>query len=195
MTARDDVLAVRSRDGVRLLAPAGLALLLIRPLFAPGPAGTWLLAVSYLAVGVASILAARTVPSASAEPPKNASLFLVLGGLALGVGTFAVAAAGQQTVHVALGPVGLGLTVVASIAEEAFFRGFLYGRLVRHGALLAVVASAGAFALIHALAYPPAAVWVDVGAGLMFGWQRWVTGSWLVPAGTHVFANLLVVMA
>ena len=94
-----------------------------------------------------------------------------------------------------LGPVGLGLTAMASLAEEAFFRGFLFSRLLRHGPLLAIVASAGAFALIHVLGYPPAAVAVDFAAGLMFGWQRWVTGSWLVPAGTHLLANLMVVMA
>jgi membrane protease YdiL (CAAX protease family) len=188
-------ITVPARDRVWLLVPASLGLLLIRPLFAPGPAGAWLLTASYLAIGVASVLAARTVPPASAVGPRNHTPFPALGGLALGFGAFALAAAGQRTVHMPFGPVGLGLTMMASIAEEAFFRGFLYGRLVRHGALLAVVATAGAFALIHVSAYPPAAVWVDLGAGLIFGWQRWATGSWLVPAGTHVFANLLVVMA
>jgi membrane protease YdiL (CAAX protease family) len=174
-----------------VLAPAGLALLLIRPLFAFGPAGVWLLAACYLAVGIASVQGVRTVASGPAAASCDAFLVVLAGGLA--VGAFALAAR-QQGVTTGLGPVGLGLTAMASLAEEAFFRGFLYGRLLRRGPLIAIVGSAGAFALIHVLGYPPAAVGVDLAAGLMFGWQRWVTGSWLVPAGTHLLANLMVVM-
>jgi hypothetical protein len=33
-----------------------------------------------------------------------------------------------------------------------------------------------------------------VAAGLSLGWQRWATGSWRVPALTHVLANLFVVL-
>jgi membrane protease YdiL (CAAX protease family) len=152
----------------------------------------WLLAACYLVIGIASIQAGRTMPSAAALGSRDASLVVVAGGLALGA--FAVASR-QQVLPTSLGPVGLGLTAMASLAEEAFFRGFLFSMLLRHGPLLAIVASAGAFALIHVLGYPPAAVGVDFAAGLMFGWQRWVTGNWLVPAGTHLMANLMVVMA
>jgi membrane protease YdiL (CAAX protease family) len=175
-----------------MLAPAGLALLLIRPLFGFGPAGAWLLAACYLAVGIASVQALRTDPSRPASGSRDAPLVVLAGALA--IGAFALAMR-QQAVPTGLGSVGLGLTALASVADEAFFRGFLYGRLLRHGPLLAIVASAGAFALIHVLGYPPAAVGVDFAAGLMFGWQRWATGSWLVPAGTHLIANLMVVMA
>ena len=35
---------------------------------------------------------------------------------------------------------------------------------------------------------------VDLGAGLVFGWQRWATGSWVAPAGTHAAANLVAVL-
>jgi membrane protease YdiL (CAAX protease family) len=192
MIGRERSIAARPRDGLWLLAPAGLALLLIRPLFAFGPAGVWLLAACYFVIGIASVQAVRTVPTWAASGSRDASLIVMAGGLALGA--FAVAAR-QHGVPAGLGPVGLGLTAMASLAEEAFFRGFLYGRLIRHGPLIAIVASAGAFALIHVLGYPPAAVGVDFAAGLIFGWQRWVTGSWLVPAGTHLAANLMVVMA
>jgi hypothetical protein len=39
-----------------------------------------------------------------------------------------------------------------------------------------------------------AAFWVDLGAGLLLSWQRWASGTWAVPAATHVAANLLVVL-
>jgi membrane protease YdiL (CAAX protease family) len=35
---------------------------------------------------------------------------------------------------------------------------------------------------------------LDLAAGLLLGWQRQATGSWAVPAATHVVANLLVVL-
>ena len=31
---------------------------------------------------------------------------------------------------------------------------------------------------------------VDLGAGLVFGWQRWASGDWRVAAATHALANL-----
>jgi membrane protease YdiL (CAAX protease family) len=192
MITRERAIDAPSRDGLRTLAPAGLILLLIRPLFAFGPAGVWLLAASYLAIGIGSIQTVRTVPSRASFGSRDGSIVVLASGLA--VGAFAVAAR-QRGLPTGLGPVGLGLTALASLAEEAFFRGFLYGRLLRRGPVLAIVGSAGAFALIHVVGYPPAAVGVDLAAGLMFGWQRWVTGSWFVPAGTHLVANLMVVMA
>jgi hypothetical protein len=35
---------------------------------------------------------------------------------------------------------------------------------------------------------------IDLAAGAVLGWQRWATGSWAVPAVTHVVANLLMVV-
>jgi membrane protease YdiL (CAAX protease family) len=54
--------------------------------------------------------------------------------------------------------------------------------------------SAVLFAVVHVGVY---GVWVlplDVAAGLVLGWQRWATGSWAVPAATHVVANLVMVI-
>jgi membrane protease YdiL (CAAX protease family) len=180
-----------------VVVPAGLGLLLIRPLFASGPVGVWLLTMTYLAVGAGSVVAMRTHPGEGIGTGyrRDVPVAVLAGALALGMAAFALAAAGQHTVQVRYGTVGLGLTGLASVAEEAFFRGLVYQRLARYGAPLAILAGAGTFALIHVLAYPSAAVWVDLGAGLVFGWQRWATGTWLVPAGTHLMANLLVVMA
>jgi membrane protease YdiL (CAAX protease family) len=57
-----------------------------------------------------------------------------------------------------------------------------------------VVASALLFALVHLPFYGMAAFPVDLGAGLLFGWQRWSSGTWTVPAATHAAANLMVVI-
>jgi len=83
---------------------------------------------------------------------------------------------------------------MAAVAEEAFFRRFLYGRLLPVGAGAAVGLTALAFAMVHVPAYGWAAFPVDLGAGLLLSWQRWASGRWTVPAATHVLANLLVVI-
>ena len=57
-----------------------------------------------------------------------------------------------------------------------------------------MVGSAVLFALVHVTVY---GLWVfplDLAAGLVFGWQRWVSGSWRPSAVTHVVANLLVML-
>jgi hypothetical protein len=47
---------------------------------------------------------------------------------------------------------------------------------------------------VHIPSYGLAALPVDLGAGLLFAWQRWVSGRWTVPAATHAAANLLAVI-
>ena len=88
----------------------------------------------------------------------------------------------------------LPLSVLAAVAEEALFRRVEYARLARFGAIVAVAGSALLFGLVHVPEYGLAALPVDVGAGLLFGWQRWASGTWTVPAATHAFANALVVL-
>jgi hypothetical protein len=62
------------------------------------------------------------------------------------------------------------------------------------GAPAAVVGSAALFALVHLPAYGVAAFPVDLGAGLLFSWQRWASGTWTTSAATHAWANLLAVL-
>jgi Type II CAAX prenyl endopeptidase Rce1-like len=81
-------------------------------------------------------------------------------------------------------------SLVAGVAEEAFFRRAAYGWLARWGPAMAVGVTAVLFAAIHLPAYGTAALPVNLGAGLLFGWQRWVTGGWSAPAATHVAANI-----
>ena len=89
-------------------------------------------------------------------------------------------------------PLTVGGAVLAGMAEEAFFRRFLYGWLERWGAVVAVVVAALAFGLIHVPVYGWAVLPLDIAAGLVLGWQRWATGSWVAPALTHSVANLVL---
>jgi membrane protease YdiL (CAAX protease family) len=84
---------------------------------------------------------------------------------------------------------------VAAVAEELLFRRVAYGWLEGYGPAVAVVGSAVAFAAVHVSLYGPPALPVDLGAGLLFSWQRWAAGTWTVPAATHAAANVLAVMA
>ena len=86
------------------------------------------------------------------------------------------------------------LVAGAAVAEEAFFRRLLYGRLLRWGAGVAVVGSAVAFGFMHVPLYGTPALPVDLGAGLFLSWQRWASGGWAAPAATHALANVLVVL-
>lgn len=87
--------------------------------------------------------------------------------------------------------IAIASSVLAAVAEEVFFRRLVYGWLERWGAALAIVGSATLFAAIHVPVYGWGVLPIDFAAGLIFGWQRRVTGGWTAPALTHVFANLL----
>jgi membrane protease YdiL (CAAX protease family) len=111
--------------------------------------------------------------------------------VAAGCGGFVVARAilGGSVVPVALG--GLIAGAVAGVAEEAIFRHGLYGLLERWGAFLAISGSALAFALIHVPSYGWYILPINFAAGVVFGWQRWATGSWTAPAVTHALVNVV----
>jgi hypothetical protein len=57
--------------------------------------------------------------------------------------------------------------------------------------VVAVAGSALCFALVHIHAYGGWVVPIDLAAGALLGWQRWVSGGWAAPGVTHVVANLL----
>lgn len=169
------------------LAMAGSALLALRLRLIGYPSAPVLFAGIYALVGVASL----AVPIG----PQDDRRLSPAGALALGVGAMAVATViSGPVIPVRLGPQAIALNSLAALSEEAFFRRFLYGRLAAFGAVAAVAATALLFALVHLPAYGMAAFWVDLGAGLLLSWQRWASGTWTVPAATHVAANLLVVL-
>ncbi len=69
-----------------------------------------------------------------------------------------------------------------------------FATLLPAGPAVAITGSALLFGLAHITVYGWWAFPVDAAAGLLLGWQRWASGSWAIPAVTHAFADLLVVI-
>ncbi len=180
---------VRAREAwaAKIVIVVGTAVLVLRP-FATPPSGARvsLFAVSYLTIGLASI----AVP-VERDRARLAPGFVLLMGFA---GVALSASVAGTPVPLPWSAAALPLSLLAAVAEEALFRRLAFARLERFGAVVAVAGSALLFGLVHVPAYGLAALPVDVGAGLLFGWQRWASGTWTVPAATHAFANALVVL-
>ena len=152
---------------------AGMGFLLLRPQLAALPQGRAVLAAGYLAVGLAAVRASA--------PPRPADGPLPW-PLVLGLGVAAVLAVAVAVRPVPAGPsdaAAVLLTLAAAVAEEALFRQALYRWLAaRRGPVLAVAGGAVLFALVHVPFYGMAALPVDLGAGLLFGWQPRPTFWW-----------------
>lgn len=88
----------------------------------------------------------------------------------------------------------VSLNILAAIAEEALFRRVAYDVLLPAGPIAAIGGSALVFGLAHVTVYGWRAFPIDLAAGVVFGWQRWASGSWAVPAAIHALADLLAVM-
>lgn len=114
--------------------------------------------------------------------------------VALGVAAFALARMTLGGSVNAMTATFVATSILAAVAEEAFFRRLVYGRLLRWGVAVAIAGSALAFAAVHVAGYGLRALPVDLAAGLLFGWQRWATGSWVAPAVTHAAANVLMIL-
>jgi membrane protease YdiL (CAAX protease family) len=170
-------------------AIAGVVALLARPWFLPaGVAVEW--RVAFFVVLGAVGLAWRAPASA------RAGWAVSLAVLGLGAVAFAL---GRAVVAVPVRPWGLAVAVslnaLAAVAEEAFFRRYLYGLVVeRYGPAAAVILTAGAFALVHVTVWGWWVLPLDLAAGLVLSWQRAATGRWSVPAATHVVANTLALL-
>jgi len=180
--------AVRGDRGVPtwLLASAGPGLLASRAVAHPSRP---LLALMFASIGAASV----ADPSVRNRPRLHPLAVLVAGGCAV---WFAGVLAGAPP-PLPRGSLlaAIGLNTLAAVAEEALFRRFLFDRTFpRFGAVGAVLLTALLFAAVHVPLFGASVFWVDLGAGLLFGWQRWASGSWTVPAATHALANLLVVL-
>jgi membrane protease YdiL (CAAX protease family) len=174
-------LASTTADGAVVAAVA--AFFLLRPSLGP-------VRVFPLALCFAGMAAASLARGTGSRPTGVVALPFLVGAVAVVAARFMSGSAAP----VRAGALAVALNIGAAVAEEAFFRGFLFVRLERWGIGVAVAASALAFALVHVPLYGTAAFPVDLGAGLLLSWQRWATGRWSVPAATHALANLLVVM-
>lgn len=104
---------------------------------------------------------------------------------------FAIANSWLRPSFAQTGVVVILASLVAALAEEIFFRRLVYGWLARWGAGVAIVGAGALFALVHLPAYGLTTLPLNFAAGVIFGWQRWSTGSWKAPAATHAIANLL----
>lgn len=85
----------------------------------------------------------------------------------------------------------VGAAAAAAVGEEVLFRRAMYGLLEQWGARVAIAGTSFAFALVHVPIYGWKVAGIDLAAGVLFGWQRWATGSWTSPAVTHAFANVI----
>ncbi len=146
-------------------------------------------------LGALAVTMAVGIVGAVAPPRSDARHAIfhrrALAALTLGVGAFVVAGRLHPQSPAPLVPSALVASVAAAVAEELFFRKLLYGWLARWGTWVAICGTAAAFAAVHVPAYGVAALPVDLAAGVLFGWQRWVARGWVVPGLTHVSANLL----
>ena len=180
----------RGRHGsvaATVVVAVGSVLLALRPLSdVTADTRVVLFGATYLTIGLASI----AVPVGRDRPHMSPVMAFV-------VGAAAILLAGRIAGPAVPSPwnaAALPLSLLAAVAEEALFRRVAYARLERFGAVVAVAGSALLFGLVHVPAYGPAALPVDIGAGLLFGWQRWASGTWTVPAATHAFANAMVIL-
>ena len=176
--------ATRTETALLLVASsAGLLALAARATVLGSPDGRIFVMFVPVVLGSVGLLAPVPAPVGGAV---SAPLALVI-GLA-GVAATLVIGPSIPLAHTSI---ALGVTVVAAIGEELFFRRLLYGSLQRWGSIAAIVGSAALFAAAHVPLYGIGVFWVDLGAGLLLSWQRWASGGWGASAATHAFANIL----
>jgi membrane protease YdiL (CAAX protease family) len=188
--------AVRQQAAVPAVVAGGCALLVARPLLygrlADPTVALVVLFTVLLAVGWAWPAPAAPSPAAPGLG-RGWSPAVVLG---IGLAAFAAGRLlGGLAPSAVLSPRLLVLTSLAAVAEEAFFRRLLYDHLDgRGGAVLAVAGTTVLFAIVHITVYGAWAMPIDAAAGLLLGWQRFASGSWRVPAVTHVAANIMMLL-
>jgi len=178
----------RTELGAVLVLAGSVALLMSRPTLSATRSAPLVLIGLYAAMGSAAVMV--DVPPVDRSAMLAPSTALMLGLVGLGT----VAWMSGTPVPIPWSPWAPVLGVCAAVAEEALFRRLAYGRLLRFGVPVAIVGSALAFALLHVPLYGVAVLPIDLGAGLLLSWQRWASGTWTVPAGTHAAANLLAVI-
>jgi hypothetical protein len=181
---------LRARPDPALVLPvlAGVCLLLLRLRILQSPNAT---RVALLVVVFATILVTSLLVPVARDAARLHPALVAVTGLA---GVCLAAIAAGRPVSAPLGTTALPLALLAAVAEEALFRRAAYGWLARSGSGIAFAGSALLFAAVHVPLYGVAAFPVDLGAGLLFSWQRWASGNWTVPAATHAAANALAVM-
>lgn len=169
----------------------GSFILLARPVFASTVG--W--SVPVVAGVFATVLALGLAAPAGRDQPNRRPMAWQLAIFAAGASVFVLGrliSAG----HSPMPATGLfvSLNTLAAIAEEALFRRVAFDALLPAGPFAAIGGSAFLFGLVHVTVYGWWAFPIDVAAGVILGWQRWASGSWLAPAVTHALADYLVVI-
>jgi hypothetical protein len=166
----------------------GVAILILRPLV-----GWTTLSIAVLFGGL--LVVAMAIPVAVDHDHRRPITSTGLTVLVAGVAIFAAArllGGGHSpaflSAHVVI------LNSLAAVAEEALFRRLAFSALLPGGAAWAVAGSALLFGLVHVTVYGWWALPIDLAAGLILSWQRLASGTWAIPAMTHVLADLLVVI-
>ena len=183
--------ALRPAPGPVLVMTAGCAALAARPLLidlAGGRPAVVLTVVFLVLLAVSIVWPVRSERPAVTVTPAAAVLAIGIGAFLLG----RILVAGTPPASATA--LAVALNTLAAVAEEAFFRRLVYGALLAGGPVAALVGSSVLFAAVHVTVYGLWVLPLDLAAGLIFGWQRQATGSWGVPAVTHVVANLLVAL-
>jgi membrane protease YdiL (CAAX protease family) len=139
-----------------------------------------------VAVGVLGVVG--TIRKPSAEQPSRARIATVT---LIGVAAVAAVRFLAPPLHARYTGLAFAANIAAAVAEEAFFRRFVYGWLAARSETLAIVGAAALFAVIHIPVWGVGVLPIDFAAGLMLGWQRREACTWLSPAVTHVFANIV----
>ena len=188
MSARLATIETRRRALTAVPIAAGVVALLLRAAVVGAPSATLVF------VAILMMLAAVSIVTPVGERVIAAPLprWLVLSfGVAVVIGATIAAGAGVPLPH---GALVLVLGVAAAVSEELFFRRLVYGALEGWGPSVAIIGSTVLFAIVHVPLYGVPVFWVDLGAGLLFSWQRWASGDWTAPATTHAVANVLAVL-
>ena len=176
-------MTVTHRSSAVAVMALTLAVFVARPLLPGGSRGLLLLFAVLLMLGAGWPLhTAGRVDRQAAVP-----------ALAAGLAAFTMTRLLGGHPHLHQRPSYLAGIVLAAVAEELFFRRFVYAVLASGGAALAIGGSSALFAIAHVTVYGWWVLPLDLAAGLVLGWQRWASGTWTVPALTHVAANLLIV--
>jgi membrane protease YdiL (CAAX protease family) len=174
-----------------VVVAAGCALLTLRPVLLAHGHVVAVVAALFAVLGLVGWAWPRPIGAVVTRPPVGR---LALIGAA-GIGAFALGrllGGGEAPAPVVARVIALNS--LAAVAEEAFFRRMAYDALAARGPLVAVVATSVLFAVVHVTVYGFWVLPLDLAAGLVLGWQRWASGTWALPAVTHVLANLLVVL-
>ena len=92
---------------------------------------------------------------------------------------------------------GLATVIMAPLAEEIFFRGFIFGGLVRPlGLVGAMVVSGFIFGAFHIQSAGSVGLLLPFGlVGMLFAWLYYRTGSILPNMGAHFLFNLVSFIA